>query len=213
MNLHATPQPYASIQRDPRVNSAILTDPAARADHRVCADLRAGADVCIFANHGIRPDTHFRRYARERRDDRRRMNPRGNRGAPEQQLGGPRERHLGLRAAQYRFARQRYSFSRNGNDRSRSLGPLCMLRGFHIDQITLVNLCVFSKTSRSASPVRINSTGGSKRNRYFWLRSSQMAYPGTTAAPVCNATRAIPVVVPAFFPKKSTNIASSGMVF
>src|SRR5204863_4957832 len=146
---------------------------------------------------------------------------------------------------QSRFSRQRYSVSRNGNARSRSRGPLRMLRGFHIDQIalscalrrgnsanfdlgvafqprangysqfpcssshcrpqwksyndgspfglvfhrpcthihcsgylrtissiTLVNLCVFSKTSRSASPVRINSNGGSKRNRYFWLRSS-----------------------------------------
>src|SRR6267378_291467 len=82
-----------------------------------------------------------------------------------------------------------------------------------ISSITFVNFLVFSRTSRPISPVRINSTGGSKRNRYLRLRSSQTAYPGTTAAPVCNATRAIPVVVLAGFPKKSTNVASSGMVF
>src|SRR5712664_2610182 len=82
-----------------------------------------------------------------------------------------------------------------------------------IPSITFVNFCVFSKTSRSVSPVRINSTGGSKRNRYLWLGSSHMAYPGTTAAPVCSATRAIPVVVLAGLPNKSTNTASSGMVF
>src|SRR5713226_6453104 len=79
-----------------------------------------------------------------------------------------------------------------------------------ISSITFVNFCVFSKTSRSVSPVRTNSTGCSKRNRYFRMLASQTAYPGTTAASVCNATRAIPVVVLAFFPKKSTNTASSG---
>src|SRR5260370_4886653 len=82
-----------------------------------------------------------------------------------------------------------------------------------ISSITFVNFCVVSRTSRSASPVRINSTGGSKRKRYFPILSSQMAYPGTTAASVCSATRAIPVVVLAFFPKKSTKTASPGMVF
>src|SRR5437588_10114395 len=111
MNLYATPEAYARVQRDPGVNSAILVDPAARTDHRVCTDLRAGADMCIFTNHGVRPDTYFRPYAREGRDDRRRMNPRSNRGAPEQQLGCSRKRHLGLRASQYRFARYRYSLS------------------------------------------------------------------------------------------------------
>src|SRR6266704_2338703 len=82
-----------------------------------------------------------------------------------------------------------------------------------ISSITFVNFCVFSRTSRSASPFRINSTGGSKRKRYFPILSSQTAYPGTTAASVCSATRAIPVVVLAFFPKKSTKTASPGMVF
>src|SRR6266436_1568771 len=82
-----------------------------------------------------------------------------------------------------------------------------------ISSITFVNFCVFSKTSRSVSPDRISSTGGSNRNRYFPLASSQMAYPGTTAASVCSATRAIPVVVLAIFPKKSTNADSCGMVF
>src|SRR5258708_3626552 len=105
MNLHATPQPYASVQRDPRVNAAILADPAARTDHRVCTDLRTGTDMYIFTNHGVRPDTHSWRYAHERRDDRRRMNPRSNRGVPEQQLRCSRERGLGLRTPQYGFAR------------------------------------------------------------------------------------------------------------
>src|SRR5437588_1642966 len=82
-----------------------------------------------------------------------------------------------------------------------------------ISSINFVNFWVFSKTSCSISPVRTNSTGGSKRNLYFRLGSSQTAYPGTTAASVCNATRAIPVVVLAAFPKKSTKTASSGMLF
>src|SRR5437870_1878719 len=188
MNLHATPQPYASIQRDPRVNSALLTDPAARADHRVCADLRAGADVCILANFDL--GVAFQRCANGYSQF-----PCSSSHCQPQWKSYNDGSPFGLV-----FHRPCTQIHCSGYFRT-------------ISSITLVNLCVFSKTSRSASPVRINSTGGSKRNRYFWLRSSQMAYPGTTAAPVCNATRAIPVVVPAFFPKKSTNIASSGMVF
>ena len=46
-----------------------------------------------------------------------------------------RERHLGLPAPQHRFARQRYSLSRDSTGRSRSRGPLRMLRGLHVDQI------------------------------------------------------------------------------
>src|SRR5713226_379786 len=214
------------------------------------------------------------------------MKPRSNRRASEQQLGGPCECSLGLRAPQYRLARKFYVLTRNHTDRRRSSGPLGMLRGVNVNQIacsrtlwrgdssqferavafksranrfgqflgssshdqphwksysdgspaglvfhrpcththcsgylriissiTFANFCVFSKTSRSISPVRISSTGGSNRNRYFPLASSQIAYPGTTAASVCSATRAIPVVVLAIFPKKSTNAASCGMVF
>jgi len=61
MNLHAIPQAYASIQRDPWVNAAILADPAARTDHRMCTDLRARANMGIFTNDGVRPDTRVRR--------------------------------------------------------------------------------------------------------------------------------------------------------
>src|SRR5258708_4770040 len=55
--------------------------------------------------------------------------------------------------------------------------------------------------------------GGSNRTRYFRKFWSQYASPGTTAASVCSATRAIPVVVQACFPKKSTNTPSPGIVF
>src|ERR1700693_3904509 len=105
MNLHAIPQAYACVQRDPRVNAAIFADPTTRADHRVRADLRPGTDMGMFTNHGVRPATAPRRYLRERRDDRRRMNPRSNRGAPEQQLRRSRERHFGLATPQYGFSR------------------------------------------------------------------------------------------------------------
>src|SRR5882724_3160762 len=44
-----------------------------------------------------------------------------------------------------------------------------------IPSITFANICVFSKTSLSVSPVRINSTGGSKCSRYFPMDSSQIA--------------------------------------
>src|SRR5208282_1774882 len=63
-----------------------------------------------------------------------------------------------------------------------------------ISSITSVKRLVFSKTSCSVSPMRTSSTGGSKRKRYFRKFSSQYAQPGTTAASVCRATRAIPVV-------------------
>src|SRR5260370_35608495 len=100
MYLHAAPQAHAGIQRDARVNAPILPDPAARANHRASADLRARADVRIFANHDVWPDAHSRAEPPERRDDRLWMNPRGDCRAPEQQLRSSSERHLRLRAPQ-----------------------------------------------------------------------------------------------------------------
>src|SRR6266568_2353277 len=286
MNLNAMPQAYASVQRNSRVNSAILADPAPGPDHGVRSNLGGGADMCIFSNHCVRSDANPCRDSRQRCDNCCRMNSRRNRRTPEQQFRCLRERHLWLRAPQNRFARQGRALTRNNAGRCRSHGALRVLRRIHVNQIarsralrcrnsanfdravafqpranrirqflsslshrqpreksytggspsglvfhrpcththcsgcfliissiTFVNFCVFSRTSRSASPVRINSTGGSKRKRYFPILSSQTAYPGTTAASVCSATRAIPVVVLAFFPKKSTKTASPGMVF
>jgi len=76
------------------MNSAILANPAARTDHGVRPDLRACSNMRIFSNDRVRSDSDARRNTRERRHNCRRMNSRGDRRAPEQQLCCARESHF-----------------------------------------------------------------------------------------------------------------------
>ena len=76
----------------------------------------------------------------------------------------------------------------------------------------LVNFWVLALMSASVSPVRSNSTAGSKRSRYFFKDSSQTVKPGTTAASVRSAMRARPPAVHAGMPKKSTNTPWGGVM-
>src|ERR1700704_3503457 len=76
--------------------------------------------------------------------------------------------------------------------------------------MTLVNFAVLATTSAWSSPVRINSTAGSKRRMYLRSFESHTVKPGTTAASVRRAMRARPLAVQAGMPKKSTNTPCGG---
>src|ERR1035438_4897141 len=66
--------------------------------------------------------------------------------------------------------------------------------------------------SASGSPVRTRSTAGLNSTRYLRSTGSQMVNAGTTAAPVCSATRATPLAVQAGTPYKFTNTPCGGVM-
>src|SRR6516164_11204713 len=59
MNLCAISHPDPRIQRHPRVYAAMRANPTTRSDHTVRPDLRALANMHVFANHGIGADAHI----------------------------------------------------------------------------------------------------------------------------------------------------------
>ena len=45
VNFHAMPDPHSAIKGDPRMDPAILADPATCPNHEMCPDLGSGTDV------------------------------------------------------------------------------------------------------------------------------------------------------------------------
>src|SRR5258707_10936899 len=76
--------------------------------------------------------------------------------------------------------------------------------------MTLVNFAVLATMSPWSSPVRINSTAGSKRRMYLRSFESHTVKPGTTAASVRRAIRARPLAVHGGQPEKSVDRRSGG---
>src|SRR5579859_163776 len=96
MNLNAVAYSDACVQRNSRVNAALLSNPGARADDAVRADLSAIADVCVLPNHGKGSDASAFTHRGKRSDDRSRMNSAGN-GCPFEDHGrGFRKRYFRL---------------------------------------------------------------------------------------------------------------------
>ena len=110
------------------MNPAVLADPASRANH-ACAPICVPSPTCAsspITAYGPMPT--LAAIARKRRNDRRRMDPRRDRRASQQQLGRFCERHFRLRAPQNGFSRQRHAFAGNHAERRGSRGPRSMFR-------------------------------------------------------------------------------------
>src|SRR5260221_9632089 len=79
--------------------------------------------------------------------------------------------------------------------------------------MSVVDFAVLATMSGWSSPVRINSTAGSKRGMYLRSFESHTVKPGTTAASVRRAIRARPLAVQAGVPKKTTKKPWGGGMF
>src|SRR5207249_304711 len=105
MNLHAMPDSHAAIEGHSRTNPAILADPASRANYAVGSNLRPGADVSVFANHGVRTNANACRDACKGSNNGGRVNSRCDWRAIEQQRGCLCKREPWVPAPQDCFAR------------------------------------------------------------------------------------------------------------
>src|SRR5260221_8013573 len=79
--------------------------------------------------------------------------------------------------------------------------------------MSVVDFAVLATMSGWSSPVRINSTAGSKRGMYLRSFESHTVKPGTTAASVRRAIRARPLAVQAGGPEKNTKKPWGGGLF
>src|SRR5258705_6469111 len=78
VNFHAIANARVRIKRDARVDAAIITDPAAGADHAMCSYLRVSSDVRIFSDDCISTNACAECNFCQWRDHSRRMNAFGD---------------------------------------------------------------------------------------------------------------------------------------
>src|SRR5690348_5437459 len=96
MNLHAVSDSNACVERNSGVNTALISNPGARSDDAVRADLRAFTDVSVLSNNSEGPDARACAHPGKWSDDRSRMNSAGNGSPFEDKCRGFRKRNFRL---------------------------------------------------------------------------------------------------------------------